>query len=468
MSDATPLPGFRPLSSSDLPIFQADGPVYTTFYTPGCLCVTPTAQAEHFACQITQSALTTAGKGGAAARTLRQKAADVLTMQTRPTAFQPRCLTLYLHNQCNLRCVYCFSAAAPRRRERLSLAAIQAAAVLVASACAQQGVPCHIGLHGGGEPSYDRPLAEAALAVINQVAAQHGVRLFRYIATNGVVDEETAGWLAHNFEQVGLSCDGPPDLQDCQRPQWNGGGTAAPLAKTARILRQVGVRLLIRSTITSASVARQAEVAAYLCQEFAPVALHFEPVYHAGRAGAAGAPMTPDGFVTHFLAARAVAKAYGVPLVFAGTRPAAWHGPFCNVLRDVVNLIPGDVATACFKATTQRQAEQGGWVVGHYDPAQKQFSLDQARIAALRQQFGAAPADCQACFNRFHCAYSCPEACPGAVSSGADFRCQVQRQLATALLHEAADQLWRTRRDPRGAGDAAEQEEEQVYATSIA
>ena len=143
----------------------------------------------------------------------------------------------------------------------------------------------------------------------------------------------------------------------------------------------------------------------------------------------------PVSFVEHFLAARRTAAGYGIPLIYAGARLHECHGPFCNVLRNVLNLVPGDVVTACFKCTTRNQALQRSVAIGAYDAATMQMCLDYERIAALQQQLRTPPSCCS-CFNRFHCAGACPDSCAliNTDSFAGSFRCEVQKQLATSTI----------------------------------
>ncbi|MGD8794152.1 MAG: hypothetical protein PVF47_16490, partial [Anaerolineae bacterium] len=332
---------------------------------------------------------------------------------------------------------------------RLDAASVAAAADLVAGNCRQVGLPLRVGFHGGGEPTLYRRQVEALLAVVHGAAARHGLETFLYVATNGVMAEEKAAWLAQNFDMVGLSCDGPAVIHDAQRPARDGRGTLAAVERTAAVLRRAGTLYQVRVTVTAANLARQAEVADYLCRTLAPEAIRLEPAYLGGRGrpGVVPAAGRAGEFVAGFLAARAVAAGYGMPLTISGSRLGEVHGPYCHLYRQVLNLVPGEggaVATACFKAGQGAVARARGVVVGRLDRARGDFVLDLARIVALRRRLAARPARCRACFNRFHCTGDCPDLCPlqGGPGPEAGFRCRMQRALAGAVLAERAEQLW--------------------------
>ena len=267
----------HPLQAHGLPIFRRACGGYVLYYAPGCVCVADRPDAAGF-----EAAIGAGGDGDAPqerwGRELRRRAA-LAAAETGPLRepFCPECLTLYLSNECNLHCTYCYSGPSAPAGARLELSSVGAAADLVAGNCRRRSLPLHVVLHGGGEPTRHWALMESVLALVEATAQRHGVGLQRYVATNGVVSEKKAAWLARRFDLVGLSCDGPPDIQDGQRPDRCGGATSPAVERTARILREEGRPFHVRSTITPDSVHRQAEIADYVCRRLGPVEIRFEP-----------------------------------------------------------------------------------------------------------------------------------------------------------------------------------------------
>jgi uncharacterized protein len=451
---------FYPLSTAGLPIFRCDCDGYAAFYAPGCLCVVGLADAERFQAAIAPHPVDLDSPTRWAAE-LWHRAEAAVTEANRQAQglFRPECLTLYMNNECNLRCIYCHTDPSQRPADRLNLKAIAAAAQVVAESCRQNGHVFYAVFHGGGEPTLDRDRVESALVTVEAIAAEHGVELFRYVATNGVMTETKATWLARCFDLIGLSCDGPDDIHDRQRPRWSGQGTGQIVRRTAHILHEEGAHLHARTTITPASMGRQAEIAGYICQQLAPEEIHFEPVYVGGRMDVAEGfqAAQADEFAACFLEARQVAQRHGVPLLSSGSRPGAIHGPYCHVFRDVVNLVPGGVATACFKLTESSQIREKGAAIGEWDGQAGRFKIDHDQVQALRERLDVSLPGCDVCFNRYHCARQCPDRCPldNGVSREAGFRCRVQRAISSDILRETAERLWsevlaRQIEDPHG------------------
>jgi uncharacterized protein len=437
----------EPVCPGGLPIFRWMMADYAVFYAPGYVCVVDPTAARAFEATIVPE---DHGAGGTLWR--HAKAAVDQDRRWQTGDFVPESLTLYMNNACNLGCTYCHTDPSQRSAERLDLDVIAAAAPLVAESCRHKGRPFFGVFHGGGEPVLERERIDRALSILEAVAAEYDVDLLRYVATNGVMPAEKARWLARRFDLVGLSCDGPPDVQNAQRPRLDGGKTARIVERTGRILAEAGCRFHVRTTITSATLHRQAEIADYVCRTFAPDEIRFEPVYLGGRATAPAGPTVDQSqiFVAHFLEARALARRRGVLLTFSGTRPDALHGPYCHVFRHTLNLVPGGVATACFKLTEAAQVARKDVAIGAMDQKEACFVIDRDHVQALIRVLNQEPSRCTICFNRYHCARDCPDRGPlerTLAGETAGFRCLAQKAIAFATIRETATHLWAERAD---------------------
>jgi uncharacterized protein len=428
----------RDVVEGELPIFalEADGDP-RLFYAPGYLALVARREAEGFARRLAAPEAVT---GVAAA--LRQRAAAALA-ESREIArrpFSPTCLTLYLHDGCNLRCGYCVTAAASRPTRRLELSDVRAAAAVVIANCVARRLPFTVVLHGGGEPTLEPRLLFDALDVVEAEADARGVPTWRYVATNGVMTRSLARRVARRVDLVGLSCDGPPDVQAIQRPPRLGGSSARSVEATADVVHETGTPLHVRATVLPGRVHRLAEIAEYLCARLHPEEIAAEPVYVGGRATAADAPEPGDvdRMVDAFIGAEAVALSHGVRWTTSGSRLAEVHGPYCHVFRDVLNLVPGGAATACFKTPDATAARRAGVDVR---AAGGRFAIDEERVATLRRRLAHRPA-CDDCFNRFHCTGACPDQCRLTAVSVDGFRCRFQRLLALRRLRALAAAVW--------------------------
>lgn len=427
---------FRPLAADGLPVFRRDDGAETLFYAPGYLALADARSADDFAAHLLSDEPPRCPAAEALRRHAEAAARAWETRLSRP--FAPVCLTLYLNNACNLNCVYCFSQPVADSRRRLDVEAARAAALLVAENCCARQMPLTVVFHGGGEPSLDRRHAGDLLDAVEAAAGAFDLPIFRYIATNGVMSAQKARWLASRFDLIGLSCDGGASIQAAQRPVRGGASSAPFVERTAGIVHQSGGRLHVRVTVTPDTLARQPEIAAYICRELRPEEIHVEPVYQVGR-GAGFSPDQADDFVEAFWRARAVAAAYGARWLASGSRPGDLHGPYCQVFRDVLHLVPDGAASACFRLCNDGETRDAGMYIG--EGGAGSFTIDHARVGALRRALANDAPACAACFNRYHCVRGCPEACPPDSRAAGGFRCRVQRRLALAYVDETAARL---------------------------
>jgi sulfatase maturation enzyme AslB (radical SAM superfamily) len=430
----------------DLPIYRLPHERLGLFYAPGYLAIIAPGRVDPFEQRLgSPSATGVAGE-------LRAHAREALTTHRRrhERPYAPTCLTLYLHDGCSLHCTYCVSDPFPRPRQRLELEDVRAAAATVIENCLARGTPFTVVCHGGGEPTLEPSFLFRVLEELDAMAEARGVRIWRYLATNGVMPGSVARRVAHRFDLVGLSCDGPEDVQAVQRPLRRGGSSTPHVEATADAIRAAGTPLHVRTTVLPANADRLPEISEYLCSRLGPREIAAEPVYVGGRTTARDAPAPEDAepMVDAFEAAEAVAISHGVAWTTSGSRPGDVHGAYCNVDRDVLQLVPGGAASACFKTQDAVSARRTGLAVGARVGAR--FELDERAVARVRQRAAERPA-CRACFNRFHCVRSCPDVCPALGAAAPDgFRCRFQRLLTLRKLTSLAAE--------RGSGDGTIEE----------
>ena len=433
----------------DLPVFELAMGAASVFYAPGELAVAQGEQA-----QDVRDALRAADHTHPTAQRLADAARDAAdAWRTRITSpFRPRTLVAYMGAECALNCRYCFTAGLRESGPSGEESDVTAGAVLIAARhvlkhSARAGESFDLVVPGAGEPALALPLLEQITQETRSLASQTGVPWSGHVATSGVMSAEQARRLAVCFDSVGLSCDGPPDVQNTQRPLRSGGATAHLVEQTAKVLHATGVRLAARATITPETVERQAEIVDYLVGVLGARELRFEPVYRAPTGGrAAFEPSQAAWFAQHFLAAQRRAGELGGELTLAGVRIDEIHGPFCSTLNNALHLTPDGTVSTCFFAADGETAPMSALVVGRVDEAAGELRLDHDRIACHLRQAGEPPRRCRDCLCVLHCARECPEHCyalsgPTDTPSAPGFRCLLQRHLAEAWILDAARPL---------------------------
>jgi uncharacterized protein len=394
-------------------IFRYNTPEWSLFYAPGTLVKVVSAKAnlyeDHLRSYYDDDHLPFL-------KELRRSAVKVegLYRKKQSAPFEPLSLNLYLNEKCNLNCRYCFSELPERSDRELSVQAIQAAAKIVAANCAKHHQPLTVVFHGGGEPTLSWRLIDTIQPALAKLAEQKAIPLFRYIATNGVMSEGRARWLARSFDLIGISCDGPFEIQTAQRPSRNRKINTLPIIeRTARILYEADKPVHVRVTLTASTVRQQPEICQYLCENLKPQEMHVEPVYSNGP-GYADMYLKDehvDLFIEAYFKAQTIAKAHGSQWKMSGSRINEVHGGYCNILRQALNLVPGDAATACFKLANAEKAKRAGLSIGRFDSATRIFVLDDAYIRFLRAGY-TRPAACEYCLIAYQCTHNCPNVCP--------------------------------------------------------
>ncbi len=419
--DALNKPEFRQMDAVSLPVFSRSVGDLTLFYAPGYLAAARKREAEEitgilsgelpFGEDMTPHYLIQAACS----------AQDIWRRMHDPENYWPTCLTLYTTLDCNLNCSYCFAKAARQEGVRLSKELILAAAREVAANCREKDEPFTAVFHGGGEPSLDPRLPDL-LADLQWICKQANVPFRSYIATNGVMDSERARWIRAHVDMVGISVDGPPELQNRQRPLQNGCDSFRILERTIQNINSAPEDLSFRVTVLPENFGRIPEITAYIVETFGAEEIHVEPVYHQHIAADLA-----DDFCESFLKAQAETSA---KIVHSGSRISEVHGRYCQIFRQVLHLVPPAGTSACFAVSSQDEAEMK--------------LLDTMRDENLFERLSREDPICEHCINRFHCARSCPDVCPAlcdVVRDAGTFRCRVNRRLAEAELVRTAERL---------------------------
>ncbi|HTP56810.1 MAG TPA: radical SAM protein [Candidatus Paceibacterota bacterium] len=324
-------------------------------------------------------------------------------------AFAPTAVTLFPTFDCNLRCVYCYSNAGVRTQAMSRHVADAAIRTIVDNAIKRGTGSISLGFHGGGEPFFGPGwlLMRHAVKTAKSAASQHGLKLTTSSATNGVLNEEQLGWLCENLDSINLSWDGPPDIQDAQRPLANGSGSSTLVERTARFLTERNYRFGIRSTVTRASVNRLPELVGYF-RNIAPTArIHLEPLFECGRCltTKTGAPEYAD-FAQAFLdlcAARG-----GEEFTYSGTQFGFPKNRFCGACGDNFVISPFGDVTSCFEVSHSSDPLAKIFFLGKYDVVRDSFTIDESRRQHLRSRTVQRLPHCTDCIAKYSCAGDCP------------------------------------------------------------
>lgn len=351
--------------------------------------------------------------------------------------FKPLCLSLNLTNVCNMSCNYCFTNEPISNQQYVTEKSIIAGANLVARNCAKYQKPFSIVFHGGGESILAWKIIDNVNPYFKRKAREYRIPLFRYVATNAVMSPERANWVSKSFELVGISCDGPPEIQSRQRPlkEESQMSSSFYVERTSKILSDAGVPLLVRATITDQTVDKQAEICDYICTKIKPKAINVEPVYLGGRTNSHNLIKADqiDNFVQSYMEAKSIASIHGIEWRMSDSRLNEIHGAYCNIFRQVLSIVPGDVSTTCFKTTNSKQAHEKNLIIGKYFQEETDFDINDSHIEMLQAGY-TIPDYCFDCFLVYQCTHNCPNSCPLINKQSNDFLCKLLKSVITQQL----------------------------------
>lgn len=258
----------------------------------------------------------------------------------------------------------------------------------------------------GGEPFYADEVVMLAVHLGRRRAAEIGCGLRFEVATNGTFSPALAHWIADNIDTVVLSFDGPEDIQNKHRPRQGQQGSYAAVARNAHILSEGTTALALRACVTSDTVQRMPEIAAWFCETFHPEAVGFEPLQPTQWSEASQLyPPDPWEFVEQFIKSAEILESYGVQPVYASTNIQNKHITFCPVGKDFIIAGPDGQLNACYLREYEWEARDIDLTLGQFADGDANFDPQQVDFARSLNVHNKPL--CADCFCKWHCAGGC-------------------------------------------------------------
>jgi uncharacterized protein len=354
--------------------------------------------------------------------------------------FMPHIVTLFPTSRCNLRCRYCYANAGWKDSE-MNFATAKAAIDLVATNAGLLGLPQFtVGFHGGGEPTLAWELITQAVDYAKAIAEQKGLETEIYAATNGMFNTKQRDYILKNFSNLNISFDGPPDIQNYNRPTASGAPSYALALKNMKCLDDNGFEYGVRATVTATTVNRLPEIAEWFSKELKIKYLHIEPVWLCGRCLTTGEEVPEDDdFIKNFLEAQEITEKAGISLLYSGLRYDALLSKFCGAAGNGFNVLPDGIVTSCYEITEADNPKAELFHYGRYDAASGQFVFDKVKLARLQQYAVEKIPYCRDCFCKWHCAGDCISKVfdlSGDFTNQGSPRCKLNRKLTLIQLNK--------------------------------
>jgi len=323
-------------------------------------------------------------------------------------------ISFFLTTRCNLNCIYCYNLEERSRLTERSLSLDIAKAGIDYFFGVNQSR--HIRFYGPGEPTQ----AFGLMKLITEYAKSVSDGVTVEIQTNGVFGSATREWLLENTNIVWISCDGPPDIQNFNRPIRGKYPSAPTIEANVRWLNanksdrnlMVGARV----TMTNKNIHRQKEMADYF------YSLGIRHVWTNTLFPSVGEmPVCDDqaklseysfdmeGYLDNYIEAYHYAKEKG--MFYGSFLICNFDGEAnvnCRACSPVPHLTPDGYVSACDMVTLGESAHHMDcFVYGKWDSESANFVFSQQKIDLLRNRNSDTMPQCMRCEARLHCGGYC-------------------------------------------------------------
>lgn len=324
---------------------------------------------------------------------------------------KPLFLGLVTTRGCNMSCLYC-DFAAPKLASPMMDPVIARDAIDSYLEWLVETGGTHAELHFfGGEPFFAARTMHFAAEYFRAKAAEKQITYRLEAITNGFFNTKIAEWAAGVFDTIFLSLDGPPDIQDRYRPALGEKSAFAAVAKNARLFSENNVRLILRACVTSETVSRMPEIAAWFSREFHPERVCFETMLPSVLSQSSGLePPDPWIFIQSFTQASAILAKDGIEAVLSTAELADPHVTFCPVGKEAMIVTPDGAVHACYLLEEDWRRVGLELTYGRLDPAlpaSHRLRLLPGAIERIRALNVLAYPLCANCFCRYHCSGGC-------------------------------------------------------------
>ncbi len=372
-------------------------------------------------------------------------------------ALRPTHIIVFTADYCNLACKYCFASSGNQRTRHLDPKMIKSAIRLIIDNALEKGEhECSIAFHGGGEPTLEFQFIKMCIEYANDYSRQRcnsRVNIVPGIVTNGMITKDQTNWLAKNMNNIQVSFDGLPEIQNDQRPLINGKTTSDHVLSVIQELTSKNVpHIITKSTVTNKYSHRMGDMARFLCENVNIERFHFGPALNFGRTQITGycEPRAED-FIKGAIEAQRIAEGYGKKVIVSlaqETFPNV-RNSFCGLNSPNFGITLDGRVSACFEviSPTDKRAER--FYYGQYTAESESFTFDKQKIEEIMASNVRGLSRCKNCYAKWQCAGDC-QARWSVSDNGSDeqnnqdFRCLINRAL---LKHEIIKSLNKSEND---------------------
>ncbi|MFA5107196.1 MAG: radical SAM protein [Patescibacteria group bacterium] len=354
----------------------------------------------------------------------------------------PRC-DLVLNNFCNLRCIYCHANSGTQQRREMPFPIACQAIDQVAKDAKELGLShFDVTLTGGGEPLLSLRLVRKIVAYCRQKESETGLRCKLAIVSNGCFSSKLRRFIVDNFTNISISIDGPPMIQNKQRPLADGRPSFNIVAANIDALSGVGtIGIGFRMTVSAESVNDLEDNVLFLHRRWPNVVIGIEPLEYTGRCIDTNA-QPPDlrVFAQQYVGLLAIAKANNLQLrsSLATFKSHVCRLSFCGVNGRIFGIDPEGNVTACTRVSDSRDPLAACFHYGKITPHGTGPEISGKSYQQLAGYTADSVPQCHDCYAMSNCKGDCCHVRASAYGAGfarrVSHRCEGIRFFTRAIL----------------------------------
>lgn len=332
---------------------------------------------------------------------------------------------IFLSSDCNLRCIYCYANSGEEHRV-VSANKAKTLIDFVAEKCDR----LILDFHGGGEPLLHFDLIKE----LHEYAAATKKLYRTVLITNGaIIDEKSQKleWILKNVNNMAISCDGIPEIQNKNRPFADGHDSSKEVEDTIRYFAKKDFSFVVRSTITNDSAQKLLDITEYFCG-LGVKHLVYSPCYNFGRSFDTALVPRDDVYVKNYMKSVEYACARGVRITSTSFRYPGYH--YCGALSGFNLALTADgFISTCYEVTRFDDSAADTFIVGRV--TEDGVELFRDKILNMRSLEDLSLSKCAKCPYRLVCRGGCPVKKIRNSVDALNNLCRITRRLVPELLN---------------------------------
>lgn len=327
----------------------------------------------------------------------------IISKETDPyERLNARCVgpTIFFTNRCNLKCIYCFSRGGDTSGDN-SFERIKALIDFWRDSpgdCKKE----RVSFFSSGEPTLAFGLMKKTHDYINRTFKK---RMEVSLISNGTFPEPVADWIIKNDINLQIGCDGPPYIQDFQRPSRSGPKSSKMIENNIRHFLKRGYRNFhTHAVITTNSLNRMDEILNYL-HRLGVERVSFAEMFVLGRA-TKGLFVDMEDYVKNLMKIIELSETYGIECSVNIINKNKVSSKSCGAGTMLALLEDGSIAT-CHNALENDDVSRF-FTIGKYDEKTKRIRIDSKKRTLIAERTADKIEKCRNCVLKWNCGGSCP------------------------------------------------------------